>query len=109
MADETNDGNIRVQLSLLNAQDSAAAKQLADSLGEIAKMFQALKASDFRDTALKMGQLHAQMVEDTGRMQDRARDMQQRGSAPSQAFVDAKGNPIELPSEQQARVDTAKA
>lgn len=76
---EDNEAAIRVQLSLMNAQDSAAAKDLANSLKEIAKMFEALKASDFRESATKMAQLHQQMVMDTQQVQNQ--QMQQRGGA----------------------------
>lgn len=84
MADQGNDpGSIKVQLSLLSAQDSQAAQQLAASIGQIAKMFESLKASDFRDSAAKLAQLHTQMVADTQRLQQQAADqsMQQRGGA----------------------------
>lgn len=81
MPPEDNEAAIRVQLSLLNAQDSAAARDLANSLKEISKMFEALKASDFRESATKMAQLHAQMMRDSQMMQQQAtnQQMQQRG------------------------------
>lgn len=79
-----NEGAIRVQLSLLSAQDSQAAQQLASSLGQIAKMFEAFKASDFADTARKMADLHKQMKEDTYRMQhDEQTRRMQSGGIPS--------------------------
>jgi hypothetical protein len=81
MAEENDPGSIRVQLSLLSAQDTQAAQQLAASLGEISKMFQALKATDFQDTAKKMGQLHAQMVRDTERLQQQQQQLMSGGGA----------------------------
>lgn len=84
-------GQIQVQLSLLSAQDSQAAQQLATSLGQISKMFEALRSSDFRETAEKMGQLHAKMVQDTQRLADQAAQIQQnagRGSSTSQKAFD---------------------
>lgn len=84
MADE---GRIQVQLSLLSAQDSAAAKQLADSLGQIAKMFEALKASDFRQTAEKMAQLHSRMLQEHDRIANQVQSNAPQGgrSTPQEA------------------------
>lgn len=113
MADSTSstnsDDSIRVQLSLLSAQDSAAATQLANSLQQIATMFQALKASDFRDLAAKMASLHTQMVADTQKLQLQAEQIQQRGGAAPASIIDrltAQGGQVLSPA--QAASDTAQ-
>jgi hypothetical protein len=72
-------GRIEVQLSLLSGQDTAAAHDLATALGQIGQMFTALRASDFRDSAEKMAQLHAKMVADTERFMEEGRATQVRG------------------------------
>jgi hypothetical protein len=101
MADEP--GRIEVELSLLSGRDSLAAEQLATSLGQIAKMFEAMKAVNFADQAERMAQLHAQMVADTERFREEGRAMQRRGTGdPTPAVTPPPaapaGPPVSLPS-----------
>jgi hypothetical protein len=71
-------GAVRVQLSLLSAQDTAAAQQLAASLKEIGKMFEALKASDFRETAQRYSALNNEMRQNMDRLRQQNESMQTR-------------------------------
>lgn len=78
MADR-DQGRIEVQLSLLSGRDTAAAEALAKSIGQIAESFKALQATDYKDTAEKLAKLHAKMANDTERLIQEGKAMQQRG------------------------------
>lgn len=78
MADR-DQGRIEVQLSLLSGRDTAAAEALAKSVGQIAEAFKALQSTDYQQTAENLAKLHAKMANDTQRLIDEGKAMQQRG------------------------------
>lgn len=76
MADESKPRDLAVELRLLSGEDTQAAKDLANSLKQIADAFKAIKEQDFIGSAQKMNEVAKQMAQSA---KDMGTQMAQRG------------------------------